>query len=148
MARAGTSTSTSRTPESAEPRLERAGLSVDAYIAAAPRAAQPHLRALRKMIRAEAPEAEERISYRMPHYHYHGRLVYFAAHTNHVGLYALGDTYKAEGLQRYVAAKGTLQFRFDEPLPLAKLARLVKQRVRENERAATAEAAARSSRKS
>ncbi len=30
----------------------------------------------------------------MPYYHYHGRLVYFAAHTNHVGLYALGQTYK------------------------------------------------------
>ena len=138
MARAGTSTSTSRTSNSAD---------VDAYIAAAPKAAQPLLRQVRQVIRTAAPEAEERISYRMPYYHYHGRLVYFAAHTNHVGLYALSQTYRAAGLQRYVAAKGTLQFPYDEPLPVAKIAQLVKRRVRENERAAAGKAAARSSRK-
>ena len=105
---------------------------IDAYIAAAPKAAQPHLRALRGLIRRAAPQAEERISYKMPYYHLNGRLVYFAAHQNHVGLYALGETYKAEGLERHVAAKGTLQFRFDEPLPVAQLTRLVEKRVREN----------------
>ena len=105
---------------------------VDAYIAAAPKAAQPLLRELRRIIRSSAPLAEERISYRMPYYHLHGRLVYFAAHKNHVGLYALGKTYEAEGLKRYVAAKGTLQFPYDEPLPEAQIARLVKKRVAEN----------------
>jgi uncharacterized protein YdhG (YjbR/CyaY superfamily) len=105
---------------------------VDAYIAAAPKAAQPHLRELRRIIRDVAPRAEERISYRMPYYHLDGRLVYFAAHSKHVGLYALGETYKAEGMQRYVAAKGTLQFRFDEPLPAAQIRRLIEKRVREN----------------
>lgn len=105
---------------------------VDAYIAAAPKAAQPLLRQIRRVIREAAPNAEERISYRMPYYHLHGRLVYFAAHKNHVGLYALGQTYQAEGLQRYVAAKGTLQFPFGEPLPAAQIARLVKKRVAEN----------------
>ena len=52
---------------------------VDRYIAAAPRAAQPHLRRLRELIRQEAPQAEEGISYRMPYYRYHGHLMYFAA---------------------------------------------------------------------
>jgi uncharacterized protein YdhG (YjbR/CyaY superfamily) len=137
MAPVGKSTSISRTRKSAE---------VDAYIAAAPKAAQPLLRQLRQVIRTAAPQAEERISYRMPYYHHNGRLVYFAAHANHVGLYALGQTYKAAGLQRYVAAKGTLQFRFDEPLPEAKIAQLVKKRVSENERAAAGKAAARSNR--
>ena len=106
---------------------------VDAYIAAAPSAAQPHLRRLRAIIKKAAPGAEERISYRMPYYHYHGRLVYFAVHTNHVGLYALGQTSEAAGLQKYVAAKGTLQFRFDEPLPEARIAALVRKRAKENE---------------
>lgn len=105
---------------------------VDAYIAAAPRAAQPHLRELRRIVKRAAPEAEERISYRMPYYHFHGRLVYFAAHSNHVGLYALGETYKAEGLHRYVAAKGTLQFPHGEPMPADKIERLVRKRVAEN----------------
>ena len=106
---------------------------VDDYIAAAPKEAQPLLRKVRRIIKANAPLAEERISYRMPYYHYHGRLVYFAVHRNHVGVYALGQTYEAEGLQRYVAAKGTLQFPLDEPLPEAKVAALIRKRVRENE---------------
>jgi uncharacterized protein YdhG (YjbR/CyaY superfamily) len=109
---------------------------VDAYIAAAPRAAQPLLRRLRAIITKNAPNAEERISYRMPYYHQNGRLVYFAVHSRHVGLYALGQTHEAVGLQRYVAAKGTLQFPFDEPLPEARIAALVRKRVKENEAAA------------
>lgn len=111
---------------------------VDAYIAAAPPRAQPLLRRIRAIIRENAPRAEERISYRMPYYHYLGRLVYFGVHTNHVGLYALGQTHEAAGLQRYVAAKGTLQFRFDEKLPEAKIAGLIRKRVKENEAKASA----------
>jgi uncharacterized protein YdhG (YjbR/CyaY superfamily) len=111
---------------------------VDAYIAAAPTAAQPLLRRIRAIIKANAPEAEERISYGMPYYDHHGRLVYFAAHRNHVGVYALGQTYEAEGLQKYVASKGTLQFHFEEPLPEAKIAALIRKRVRENEARAAA----------
>jgi len=113
---------------------------VDAYIAAAPKKAQPLLRRIRALIKANAPAAEERISYRMPYYHLNGRLVYFAVHSNHVGLYALGQTYEAEGLQKYVTAKGTLQFAFDEPLPEEKVAALIRKRVRENEAKAGAKA--------
>jgi uncharacterized protein YdhG (YjbR/CyaY superfamily) len=108
---------------------------VDVYIAAAPKEAQPLLRRLRAIINENAPGAEERISYRMPYYHLHGRLAYFGVHRKHVGLYALGQTHEAAGLQRYVAAKGTLQFPFDEPLPEATLAALIRKRVRENEAA-------------
>ena len=106
---------------------------VDEYIAAAPSAAQPLLRRIRALIKKNAPDAEERISYRMPYYHYNGRLVYFAVHSNHVGVYALGQTHEAEGLQKYVAAKGTLQFPFNVELPEAKLSALIRKRVRENE---------------
>jgi uncharacterized protein YdhG (YjbR/CyaY superfamily) len=118
---------------------------VDAYIAAAPPRAQPLLRRIRALIKKNAPMAEERISYRMPYYHYNGRLVYFAVHTNHVGLYALGQTHEAEGLQRYVAAKGTLQFPFDEKLPEAKIAALIRKRVSENEAAGSNAGSARAS---
>jgi uncharacterized protein YdhG (YjbR/CyaY superfamily) len=111
---------------------------VDAYIAAAPKAAQPLLRRIRAIIRENAPKAEERISYRMPYYHYHGRLVYFGVHTGHVGVYALGQTHEAEGLQNYVAARGTLQFPFDEPLPEDRIAALIRKRVKENEAAGAA----------
>ena len=108
---------------------------VDAYIAAAPKSAQPMLRRLRKIIKAAAPQAQERISYRMPYYDLNGRLVYFAAHTHHVGLYALGQTAElSKGpLARYVASKGTLQFPLDEPLPEAEITKLLKKRVSQNE---------------
>jgi uncharacterized protein YdhG (YjbR/CyaY superfamily) len=108
---------------------------VDGYIAAAPKVAQPTLRELRQLIRAAAPKAEERISYGMPFYAYHGRLVYFACHKNHVGLYAIikaKDMYAKE-LQRYLAGQSTLQFRIGPPLPGALIRKVVKARVEENE---------------
>ncbi|HKV88168.1 MAG TPA: DUF1801 domain-containing protein [Candidatus Dormibacteraeota bacterium] len=113
---------------------------VDAYIAAAPKAAQPKLTQLRKIIRSAAPKAEERISYKMPYYDLNGRLVYFALHAKHVGVYALGQTAElAKGrLARYVSSKGTLQFPLDEPLPEAEITRLIKKRVAENESRAKA----------
>jgi uncharacterized protein YdhG (YjbR/CyaY superfamily) len=120
---------------------------VDAYIAAAPRAAQPLLRQIRALIKENAPEAEERISYQMPYYHLNGRLVYFAVHKNHVGIYALGQTHEAIGLERYVTSKGTLQFPFDEPLPAEQVAALIRKRVKENHaEAGSKKAAARPSR--
>src|ERR671934_2467589 len=62
---------------------------VDAYIAAAPKAVQPMLKQLREAIKRAAPQAEEKVSYRMAAYFHHGRLIYFAAHKNHVGLYPI-----------------------------------------------------------
>jgi len=58
---------------------------VDAYIATAPKAVQPMLHQLRQAIRGAAPKAEEKLSYGMPYYAYHGRLIYFAAHRNMSG---------------------------------------------------------------
>lgn len=114
---------------------EQGSKDVDAYIAAAPNAAQPKLRQLRKIIRSAAPQATERISYRMPYYDLHGRLVYFAVHANHIGLYALGGTAElAQGpLKALVASRGTIQLPLDKPLPAAEITRLVKKRVAENQ---------------
>jgi uncharacterized protein YdhG (YjbR/CyaY superfamily) len=103
---------------------------VDAYIEAAPNAARPHLRALRKTILTAAPKAQEKMSYGMPFYEYRGRLVYFAAFKKHVGVYAVG---KAKGLEKYFYGASTLRFPFGEPLPAALIAKLVKARVKENE---------------
>ncbi|MEP6994315.1 MAG: DUF1801 domain-containing protein, partial [Acidobacteriota bacterium] len=60
---------------------------VASYIAAAPRESRAKLTQLRRIIRALAPEAEERLSYGMPYYAYLGRLVYFQLWKNHIGLY-------------------------------------------------------------
>lgn len=108
---------------------------VDAYIAAAPRAAQPKLRQMRDAIRAAAPKATERISYRMPYYEYHGRLVYFAVQREHVGLYLLGraKTLYAKDLAPYLSGVSTARFPYDRPLPVALVRKIVRERVKENE---------------
>jgi uncharacterized protein YdhG (YjbR/CyaY superfamily) len=109
---------------------------VDAYIAAAPKAVQPMLRELRQAIRSAAPKAEEKISYRMPFYAYHGRLIYFAAHKTHVGMYPIigreKDLYAKE-LKPYMAAKATLQFPIGQAIPIALVKKVVKERAKENE---------------
>jgi uncharacterized protein YdhG (YjbR/CyaY superfamily) len=111
---------------------------VDAYIAAAPKEVQPMLRQLRRAIKSAAPRAEEKVSYRMPFYAYHGRLIYFAVHRNHVGMYPIigreKDLYARE-LKPYLAAKATLQFPIGKPLPLALVKKVVKERARANEEA-------------
>lgn len=108
---------------------------VDAYIAAAPEAAQPMLRQVRRLIKAAAPKAEEKISYGMPFYEHHGRLVYFAAWQNHIALYAgipAKNIYEKE-LKQYMGAKSTVRFPIGHPLPVTLIKKLVKARVQENE---------------
>jgi uncharacterized protein YdhG (YjbR/CyaY superfamily) len=109
---------------------------VDAYIAAAPKAVQPMLRELRQAIRSVAPKAEEKLSYGMPFYAHHGRLIYFAAHRNHVGMYPIigreKDLYGKE-LKPYMAAKATLQFTIGKPIPIGLVKKVVKERAKENE---------------
>jgi uncharacterized protein YdhG (YjbR/CyaY superfamily) len=109
---------------------------VDAYIAAAPKAVQPMLRELRAAIRSAVPKAEEKLSYRMPFYAYHGRLIYFAAHKTHVGMYPIigpeKDLYAKE-LKPYLAAKATLQFPIGQPIPIALVKKVVKARAKDNE---------------
>jgi len=109
---------------------------VDAYIAAVPKAVQPMLRELRRAIKSAAPKAEEKLSYRMPFYAYHGRLIYFAAHRTHVGMYPIigreKDLYAKE-LKPYMAAKATLQFPIGQPVPIALVKKVVRERAKENE---------------
>lgn len=108
---------------------------VDAYIAAAPRAARGKLRELRRAIRNVAPTAQEKISYGMPYYAYKGRLAYFALHSNHIGLYVPPPViaeHKRE-LKNYQTAMATVRFPIDRPLPVALIKKLIKARVKKNE---------------
>ncbi len=107
---------------------------VDAYIAAAPKPAQLMLKQLRKAIQAAAPKAEERLSYGMPYYGYHGRLVYFAGYTHHIGLYMLPESRAAfaKEIAKYRTSKATLRFPIGKPLPLSLIKKIVRARVKEN----------------
>ncbi len=57
------------------------------YLAASAAAVRPILRAIRRVIRAAAPQAGELISYRMPAFKQRGILVYLAAFKSHIGLF-------------------------------------------------------------
>ena len=110
---------------------------IDAYIAAAPRPARPMLRQLRRIIKACAPKAIGKLSYRMPYYHYHGRLSYFAAFSKHVSLFIMGKAKLqfAEELKPYQPSSSTLQFPFGTKIPVRLVTKLVRARARENEQA-------------
>ena len=94
---------------------------------------------MRATIRRQAPQAEERISYRIPTYFLDGNLVHFAAFARHIGFYPTptGIAAFAKALARYAHAKGSVQFPHDEPLPLALVAKIVEARVREQAGART-----------
>jgi uncharacterized protein YdhG (YjbR/CyaY superfamily) len=108
---------------------------VSAYIAAAPKEVRGKLRELRRTIRKAAPEAEERISYGMPYYSYHGRLAYFAVHRNHIGLYIpppVVQEHKRE-LRNYEAVNATVRLPLEKKIPVALVRKLIKARMIKNE---------------
>ena len=108
--------------------------SIDEYIATFPEAVQERLQAMRTTIKAAAPEAQEIISYNMPAFFLKGNLVYFSAAKNHVGFYPTPSAIKAfeDELSVYNGAKGSVQFPYNEPLPLDLIGRMVQFRVAEN----------------
>jgi uncharacterized protein YdhG (YjbR/CyaY superfamily) len=107
--------------------------SIDQYIALYPPAVQASLRGLRTTIKAAAPEATERISYRMPTFFLGENLVHFAAYGKHIGFYPTpsGITAFMEELKGYKCSKGAVQFPLDKPLPLDLIHRIVIFRVDE-----------------
>jgi uncharacterized protein YdhG (YjbR/CyaY superfamily) len=112
--------------------------SIDDYIAGFPVGTKRLLVELRQTIRAAAPRAEEKISYRMPAFYLQGNLVYFAAFKSDIGFYptSSGIAAFARELGPYEVSKGTVRFPFDKPLPLGLITRIVKFRVAENLRSA------------
>ncbi|MEO7426596.1 MAG: DUF1801 domain-containing protein [Fibrobacteria bacterium] len=108
--------------------------SIDTYIAVFPKATRALLNAMRKTIRAAAPDAVEKISYQMPTFWLNGNLVHFAGYKSHIGFYpgAAGISNFTKEISKYKSAKGSVQFPIDEPLPLALVSKIVKFRVKQN----------------
>jgi len=107
---------------------------IDEYIATFPAEIQAKLEEMRATIRAAAPEATEKISYQMPTFYLNGNLVHFAAFKSHIGFYPVPSGIEAfrEELSQFKGAKGSVQFPYDQPLPLNLVTRIVKFRVDEN----------------
>jgi len=111
---------------------------IDAYIATFPPDVQILLQQFRAAVREVAPMADEVISYSIPAFKWNGMLVWFAAHTRHIGFYPRGsgiEKFQKE-LSGYKSAKGSVQFPFDHPLPLELIKEIVTFRIGENQQRA------------
>lgn len=109
-------------------------VNVDEYIAMFPKTVQERLMMMRQIIKKQAPEAEEKISYGMPAYHLNGPLVYFAGYAKHIGFYATPSGHEKfkKALSVYKQGKGSVQFPLEEVLPVKLVEDIVKFRIKEN----------------
>ena len=99
---------------------------INEYIAGFPDDVQERLEQVRATIQKAVPEAEEAISYAIPTFKLNGNLVHFAAFKNHIGFYPTPtgiDEFREE-LSKYKEGKGSVQFPFDQPLPLDLIRRI------------------------
>lgn len=107
---------------------------IDEYIQTFPKDVQDILERLRQVIKETAPDATEAISYQMPTFKLKGKnLVHFAAWKSHIGFYPTPSGTEAfkEEISKYKAAKGSVQFPLDAPMPYELVRRIVRFRVGE-----------------
>lgn len=103
------------------------------YHATFPKNVQTILNTLHSAIKQAAPKADEVISYNMPAFKQNKVLVYYAAHTQHIGFYPTSKpmvVFKDE-LAKYKTSKGAIQFPLDKKLPFALIKKIVKFRLAE-----------------
>jgi uncharacterized protein YdhG (YjbR/CyaY superfamily) len=107
---------------------------IDEYILLFPPEVQEKLQMLRNCIKEAAPEAEEKISWRMPTFVLNGYLIHFAAFKNHIGIYPgpyVIDVFR-DRLTEYKVSKGTVQFPFIKEMPYELIAEIVRFKISEN----------------
>ncbi len=113
---------------------------IETYLAALPADQRAALERLRNQVARLIPEAVETISYGIPTFKLHGRgLVAYAGWKAHCSIYPMSGAFldaHADALKGYRAAKGTIHFTPEAPLPEALLERLVRMRIAELESAA------------
>ncbi len=111
------------------------GDSVAAYIAAHPGPSRRVLQRVRATIRKALPEADEVISYQIPCYKLHGRMVlYFAGFQQHYSIYpatALVIRELADDLAERVHSKATIRFSYEDPVPTRLIRRIARLRAAE-----------------
>jgi uncharacterized protein YdhG (YjbR/CyaY superfamily) len=114
------------------PHISQTGCAaMDEYIARFPADIQDLLRKIRAAIRAAAPGAVEKISWRMPTFYQGQNLVHFAAAKHHIGFYpgAEGVAAFAARLGEYKTSKGAIQFPLSKPIPYDLIAEITRFRV-------------------
>jgi len=105
---------------------------IDEYIAAQDAKIQPILKKVRETIRAAAPNATEKIVWRMPTFWQGENLIHFAVFKNHLGIYP-GDLSLApfkDRLAGYHTTKGAIQFPYDQPVDYDLIAYITRWRLK------------------
>lgn len=105
---------------------------IDEYIAEQEESVQPLLHQVRACIRAAAPDATEKISWRMPTFWQKENLIHFAAFKKHLGIYP-GDLSLAPFMDRlagYRTTKGAIQFPYDKPVDFELIADITRWRLK------------------
>ncbi|MGQ0798755.1 MAG: iron chaperone [Pseudomarimonas sp.] len=107
--------------------------SVEHYIQSFPTDVGAILSEIRRVVREAAPEAEERISYRMPSLFQNEVVVHYAAFKKHIGLFPpVADSSLKQHVAAYAGPKGNLQFPLDKPIPYALIQKIAKARLTAN----------------
>ena len=104
---------------------------IDQYIEQFPTEVVKKLNELRFTIIQVIPEATERISYKMPAFHWKENLIYFAAYKNHIGIYPTSkpiDHFKEE-LKNFKCSKGAIQIPLNQEIPIELVKKIVLYRI-------------------
>ncbi len=108
---------------------------VDDYLASLEEPKRSTLEALRRTILEIVPDANQCISYGVPAFRLHGKVIAgFAAFKNHLSyLPHSGSVFPELGdeISKYTASSGALRFPVDEPLPKTLVEKLVAIRKRQ-----------------
>ena len=94
---------------------------------------QPILNKIRSTIRLAAPDAIEKISWKMPTFWQKENLIHFAAFKKHVSIFPGGEATAviANKLKDYKTSKGTIQFQLNKLTPYELIAEITRWRVSE-----------------
>jgi uncharacterized protein YdhG (YjbR/CyaY superfamily) len=118
----------------AEPGGDLTAHEVDAYLNGLEEPKRSTLAELRRTILEIIPHAEQVISYRVPAFRLHGKIVAgFAAFQNHLSYLPFSGSVLAEladELEGYTMTKSALHFPVDAPLPKALVKKLIEARLR------------------
>ncbi len=97
------------------------------YLAKLPEEVQVVMENIKKLVKEAYPEAQEMITYLMPTYDLNGKRLYVAANKKHIGFYAIyNPTDFEDEIASYRAAKDTVRFPLNEPMPYELIRKLIK----------------------
>jgi len=109
------------------------GESIDSYIEQSADEHREILQKIREVIRANAPNATEKLSYKMPTFWQGENLIHFASHKNHLGIYPTpsATNHFADRITEagYTFSKGCIQISWNKPIDYELVAEITKYRV-------------------